>query len=202
MLRSRLNRSGSCRVVVRFLAVGACAASPSLAAAPARADSGPVIVIPSRPGVPVVINGRDASYAVVEGDWGLARPGARAGHRDRRSSAAAELGLSPSATPIIRAMAARRRAAATRSSPRPTARCPSRPRVFSRSLVDVVRSRSQPTTHRRSAATQRSPQSARDSEHAAGHHQRSVNRHNPPPIVVAHVEAADHRPIARAATAG
>jgi hypothetical protein len=46
------------------------------ATAPAHADEeGPVIVIPSRPGVPVVINGRDASYAVVEGDWGLARPG-------------------------------------------------------------------------------------------------------------------------------
>jgi hypothetical protein len=39
-------------------------------------DEGPVIVIPSRPGIPIVINGRDASYAVVEGDWGLARPGA------------------------------------------------------------------------------------------------------------------------------
>ena len=48
------------------------------APAPARADSGPVIVIPSRPGIPVVINGRDASYAVVEGDWGLSRPGAGA----------------------------------------------------------------------------------------------------------------------------
>ena len=48
-----------------------------LATAPARAEGeGPVIVIPSRPGVPVVINGRDASYAVVEGDWGLSRPGA------------------------------------------------------------------------------------------------------------------------------
>jgi hypothetical protein len=47
------------------------------ATAPARAgDEGPVIVIPSRPGIPVVINGVDASYAVVEGDWGLARPGA------------------------------------------------------------------------------------------------------------------------------
>jgi hypothetical protein len=34
-----------------------------------------VIVIPSRPGIPVVINGWDASYAIVEGDWGLARPG-------------------------------------------------------------------------------------------------------------------------------
>jgi hypothetical protein len=46
-----------------------------LASVGAHADSGPVIVIPSRPGVPVVINGVDASYAVVEGDWGLARPG-------------------------------------------------------------------------------------------------------------------------------
>ena len=46
------------------------------AIASARADNGPVIVIPSRPGVPVAINGRDASYAVVEGDWGLSRPGA------------------------------------------------------------------------------------------------------------------------------
>jgi hypothetical protein len=47
-----------------------------LAASPARAgDEAPAFVIPSRPGVPVVINGCDASYAVVEGDWGLARPG-------------------------------------------------------------------------------------------------------------------------------
>jgi hypothetical protein len=36
-------------------------------------DSGFVIVIPGRPGVPIMINGVDASYAVVEGDWGLAR---------------------------------------------------------------------------------------------------------------------------------
>jgi hypothetical protein len=33
----------------------------------------PVIVIPGRPGVPIVINGVDASYAVVEGDWGLGK---------------------------------------------------------------------------------------------------------------------------------
>ena len=51
-------------------------ASFALAPAPVRADNGPVIVIPSRPGIPVIINGRDASYAVVEGDWGLFRPGA------------------------------------------------------------------------------------------------------------------------------
>lgn len=39
----------------------------------ALADTGPLIVIPGRPGVPVIINGQDASYAVVEGEWGLAR---------------------------------------------------------------------------------------------------------------------------------
>src|SRR3984893_14459367 len=39
----------------------------------ALADSAPVIVIPGRPGVPIIINGVDASYAVVEGDWGLGK---------------------------------------------------------------------------------------------------------------------------------
>jgi hypothetical protein len=37
------------------------------------ADSLPVIVIPGRAGVPIIINGVDASYAVVEGDWGLGK---------------------------------------------------------------------------------------------------------------------------------
>jgi hypothetical protein len=46
-----------------------------LLAAPARAQCGPVIVIPGRPGVAVIINGIDASYAVAEGDWGLYRSG-------------------------------------------------------------------------------------------------------------------------------
>jgi hypothetical protein len=41
--------------------------------AAALADSSPVLVIPGRPGVPVIINGIDASYAVVEGDWGLGK---------------------------------------------------------------------------------------------------------------------------------
>jgi hypothetical protein len=64
-------RFALCRLVV------ASGLATFAAAAPARAgDTGPVIAIPSRPGVPIVINGRDASYAVVEGDWGLARPGA------------------------------------------------------------------------------------------------------------------------------
>ena len=39
----------------------------------ASAGDGFNIVIPGRPGVPVIINGIDASYAVVEGDWGLAK---------------------------------------------------------------------------------------------------------------------------------
>ena len=59
-----------------FVAVIVSGLAGLAAAAPARAEGGPVIAIPTRPGVPVVINGRDASYAVVEGDWGLYRPGA------------------------------------------------------------------------------------------------------------------------------
>ena len=46
----------------------------SIAMTPAAfAGGGFEIVIPGRPGVPIIINGVDASYAVVEGDWGLAR---------------------------------------------------------------------------------------------------------------------------------
>ncbi len=41
--------------------------------AAALADSSPVLVIPGRPGVPIIINGVDASYAVVEGDWGFGK---------------------------------------------------------------------------------------------------------------------------------
>jgi hypothetical protein len=45
-------------------------------AAPARAgDSQPVIAVPGKAGVPVIINGIDATGAVVYGDWGLFRPG-------------------------------------------------------------------------------------------------------------------------------
>jgi hypothetical protein len=36
-------------------------------------SNGPYIVIPGRPGVPIIINGLDASYTVVEGDWGLGK---------------------------------------------------------------------------------------------------------------------------------
>jgi hypothetical protein len=58
-------------VAIRTLALGAALCAPALA----RADHGPVIAIPGRGDVPVIINGIDASWAIVEGDWGLYRPG-------------------------------------------------------------------------------------------------------------------------------
>ena len=44
-------------------------------AGPAFAQRAPEIVIPGKPGVPVYINGIDASWGIVEGDFGLDRPG-------------------------------------------------------------------------------------------------------------------------------
>lgn len=58
---------GRC-VVAALLLGGAVGGVPC-----AVADTGPVIVIPGRPGVPVMMDGRDVSYAVVEGDWGLGK---------------------------------------------------------------------------------------------------------------------------------
>jgi hypothetical protein len=40
---------------------------------PTVAGEGFDIVIPGRPGVPIIINGVDASYAVIEGDFGLGK---------------------------------------------------------------------------------------------------------------------------------
>jgi hypothetical protein len=51
-------------LVLTMLAGTACSA---------WAESAPALVIPGRPGIPVIINGVDASYAVVEGDWGLGK---------------------------------------------------------------------------------------------------------------------------------
>ena len=39
----------------------------------ALAGGGFDIVVPSRAGVPIIINGIDASYAVIEGEWGLGK---------------------------------------------------------------------------------------------------------------------------------
>jgi hypothetical protein len=56
------------------IAVGAAVALSGAGEAVAQ-NSGPVIVIPTRRDVPVVLYGRDVSYVVVESDWGLSRPG-------------------------------------------------------------------------------------------------------------------------------
>ena len=47
----------------------------AVTASPAFAQREPEIVIPGKPGVPVYINGIDASWGVVEGEFGLDRPG-------------------------------------------------------------------------------------------------------------------------------
>jgi hypothetical protein len=47
----------------------------AVSASPALAQRAPVIVIPTRPDVPVLMNGVDVSYAVIEGEFGLDRPG-------------------------------------------------------------------------------------------------------------------------------
>src|SRR5205809_7850292 len=57
--------------VIAFLLIGLA----GLLGLRAEAGDAPAIVIPGRVGVPVIINGGDASFCVVEGDWGLARPG-------------------------------------------------------------------------------------------------------------------------------
>ena len=47
----------------------------AVSASPALAQRAPVIVLPTRPDVPVLMNGVDVSYAVIEGEFGLDRPG-------------------------------------------------------------------------------------------------------------------------------
>lgn len=63
--------AGVFRYSIVACAMACIFAAPSVQAS----DNAPVIVIPGRPDVPVIIDGRDASWAVVEGDWGLYRPG-------------------------------------------------------------------------------------------------------------------------------
>src|ERR1041385_5872603 len=59
------------RARILFLGIGGLL----FAGATAYADNEPVVVVPGRPGVPVIIHGADATGAVVYGDWGLYRPG-------------------------------------------------------------------------------------------------------------------------------
>src|SRR5262245_17875462 len=58
-----------------LLLAGGLALAAVMVAAPASADNEPVIVIPGRAGVPVMMYGVDVSGAVIEGEWGLNRPG-------------------------------------------------------------------------------------------------------------------------------
>jgi len=53
--------------VATFLAIMIGTASPSVA------GEGFDLVVPIRPGVPIIINGVDVSYAVVEGSFGLGK---------------------------------------------------------------------------------------------------------------------------------
>jgi hypothetical protein len=59
----------------RVVALIVAAILGGLGASFAYADHAPNYVVPGRPDVPVMINGYDASWGVVEGDWGLYRPG-------------------------------------------------------------------------------------------------------------------------------
>ncbi len=63
-----MRRRGVASVLIFGLAV--------FSASAAQADHAPAYVIPGRSDVPVMINGYDASWGVVSGDWGLYRPGA------------------------------------------------------------------------------------------------------------------------------
>ena len=63
------------RIIKSVLLAGGLALAALAAAAPALAENGPVIVIPGRAGVPVMMYGVDVSGAVIEGEWGLNRPG-------------------------------------------------------------------------------------------------------------------------------
>src|SRR5260370_8964638 len=90
---------------------------------PAVAGGGFDIVIPGRPGVPIIINGIDASYAVIEGEWGLGR-----GEQVSPRFMEAAMSISaPRPATTIRAPVVCRATAVSRSNPRPTASCPIAP---------------------------------------------------------------------------
>jgi hypothetical protein len=63
------------RNIARALLAAGGLAAVLLSIGPAAADNEPVIVVPGRPGVPVMMYGVDVSGAVIVGEWGLNRPG-------------------------------------------------------------------------------------------------------------------------------
>jgi len=70
-MRSRRWTVTRLQISAAFAAAWALA---SVAGGAAASETGPVIVVPGRGDVPVVLNGREVVGAVIEGDWGLARP--------------------------------------------------------------------------------------------------------------------------------
>lgn len=60
---------------MRAAALSLAVVCAAFAAGGARAQTGPVIVVPGKAGVATTINGVIVDGAVVYGDWGLARPG-------------------------------------------------------------------------------------------------------------------------------
>jgi len=131
-----------------------------VSASPAFAQRQPVIVIPGKPGVPVLLNGVDVSYAVIEGEFGLSRPimvNPTVVYRpfalppvygpDIYPGNEAPATARPT-TAIFRRPAAAPAMAGSRSCRRPTGRCRRRRRPFiaaGRASPDRVRS---PTTLR------------------------------------------------------
>lgn len=64
-------RRSACVVVAVVTVLGGAGADGRSAAA---ADAGPVIVVPGRLGMPVIIDGVDVSGAIIEGEFGLNKP--------------------------------------------------------------------------------------------------------------------------------
>jgi hypothetical protein len=60
---------------INHLAAAGVGALAGLVAVTAHADHRPVIAVPGHPEIPAVVDGVDASYAVVIGEWGLYRAG-------------------------------------------------------------------------------------------------------------------------------
>jgi hypothetical protein len=59
---------------MKFALFSSLIAGTVAAADSAAAQTEPVIVVPGRPGVPVMMNGVDVSGAIIEGEFGLNRP--------------------------------------------------------------------------------------------------------------------------------
>ena len=134
----RLLRENGTATHARWVALAILIGTTSAALAGGGFD----IVIPGRPGVPIIINGVDASYAVVEGDWGLGK--------DVQVQPTIYGGRYVDPEPQCRSLLSERRSscratAVSKSSRPPTASCRSRPRaIISPGRRNPLRRRPQP----------------------------------------------------------